>query len=179
MNADRAIVAKDLTRKFGDFVACDRITFDVGKGEVFGFLGANGAGKTTAIRMLTGLLAPSSGQATVAGFDVSSQSEVDQAAHRLHEPAVLAVRRPHRLREHPPVRRHLRPDGSSDSRSNRRDALASGISPRRARPRPLDSTGLAAETGVLRRPASRTDALCSSTSRRAVWTPSRAVNSGK
>jgi ABC-2 type transport system ATP-binding protein len=75
MTSDRTIVAKDLTRKFGDFVACDRITFEVGKGEVFGFLGANGAGKTTAIRMLTGLLAPSSGQATVAGFDVYSQSE--------------------------------------------------------------------------------------------------------
>ena len=75
MNSDRTIVAKELTRKFGDFVACDRITFDVGKGEVFGFLGANGAGKTTAIRMLTGLLAPTSGQATVAGFDVYSQSE--------------------------------------------------------------------------------------------------------
>jgi ABC-2 type transport system ATP-binding protein len=70
-----AIVAKDLTRTFGAFVACDRISFEVGHGEVFGFLGANGAGKTTAIRMLTGLLAPSSGQATVAGYDVYTESE--------------------------------------------------------------------------------------------------------
>jgi len=70
-----AISARDLTRRFGDFVAVDRITFDVHAGEVFGFLGANGAGKTTAMRMLTGLLAPSAGTASVAGFDVRSQAE--------------------------------------------------------------------------------------------------------
>jgi drug efflux transport system ATP-binding protein len=75
MNGDLAIVAKDLTRRFGTFVACDRITFEVRKGEVFGFLGANGAGKTTAIRMLTGLLSPSGGQAKVAGYDVYTESE--------------------------------------------------------------------------------------------------------
>jgi ABC-2 type transport system ATP-binding protein len=75
MNGAPAIVARDLTRKFGTFVACDRITFDVRAGEVFGFLGANGAGKTTAIRMLTGLLSPSGGTATVAGFDVYNESE--------------------------------------------------------------------------------------------------------
>jgi ABC-2 type transport system ATP-binding protein len=70
-----AIQAKDLTRAFGRFIAVDRITFDVGQGEVFGFLGANGAGKTTAIRMLTGLLAPTGGSATVAGHDVYHESE--------------------------------------------------------------------------------------------------------
>ncbi len=76
MTADGdAIRAHDLTRTFGTFTAVDHITFDVTPGEVFGFLGANGAGKTTAIRMLTGLLAPSAGQATVAGFDVATQSE--------------------------------------------------------------------------------------------------------
>ncbi|HET8649413.1 MAG TPA: ABC transporter ATP-binding protein [Gemmatimonadales bacterium] len=64
-----------LTRRFGNFTAVDAITFQVAQGEVFGFLGANGAGKTTAIRMLTGLLSPSSGSATVAGFDVVSQAE--------------------------------------------------------------------------------------------------------
>jgi ABC-2 type transport system ATP-binding protein len=73
--AERVIEAHELTRTFGSFTAVDHVTFDVGRGEVFGFLGANGAGKTTAIRMLTGLLAPSSGQATVAGFDVAKQSE--------------------------------------------------------------------------------------------------------
>jgi len=69
---DAVVSARELTRTFGDFTAVDRISFDVGKGEVFGFLGANGAGKTTAIRMLTGLLSPSSGSAIVAGHDVAT-----------------------------------------------------------------------------------------------------------
>jgi ABC-2 type transport system ATP-binding protein len=71
-----AIVARELTRAFGDFIAVDHIAFDVAGGEVFGFLGANGAGKTTAIRMLTGLLKPTAGQALVAGYDVSAASEL-------------------------------------------------------------------------------------------------------
>ncbi|HEX5437831.1 MAG TPA: ABC transporter ATP-binding protein [Gemmatimonadaceae bacterium] len=70
-----AIDARDLTRTFGAFTAVDHITFTVRAGEVFGFLGANGAGKTTAIRMLTGLLAPTSGEARVAGYDVYTQAE--------------------------------------------------------------------------------------------------------
>ncbi|SMO77152.1 ABC transporter ATP-binding protein [Fodinibius sediminis] len=69
------IEAQNLTRKFGDFTAVDHITFDVGRGEIFGFLGANGAGKTTAMRMLTGLLSPTAGEARVAGYDVASQAE--------------------------------------------------------------------------------------------------------
>jgi ABC-2 type transport system ATP-binding protein len=73
--ADLAIRARDLTRTFGAFTAVDRISFEVRAGEVFGFLGANGAGKTTAIRMLTGLLAPSSGEASVAGHDVRREGE--------------------------------------------------------------------------------------------------------
>jgi ABC-2 type transport system ATP-binding protein len=76
----RAIDAQELTRTFGAFTAVDHITFDVGEGEVFGFLGANGAGKTTAIRMLTGLLRPSSGQARVAGHDVYTESEAIKRA---------------------------------------------------------------------------------------------------
>src|SRR5207253_7274911 len=72
---DAAIDAHDLTRRFGGFTAVDRVTFSVKGGEVFGFLGANGAGKTTAIRMLTGLLSPSSGRATVAGHDVLREAE--------------------------------------------------------------------------------------------------------
>ena len=70
-----AIEAHELTRRFGSFIAVDRISFDVAAGEVFGFLGANGAGKTTAIRILTGLLSPTSGTARVAGHDVYSESE--------------------------------------------------------------------------------------------------------
>ena len=72
---DRAIDARGLTRRFGTFTAVDAITFHVERGEVFGFLGANGAGKTTAMRMLIGLLQPTGGSATVAGFDVATQAE--------------------------------------------------------------------------------------------------------
>ncbi|MGI9625955.1 MAG: ABC transporter ATP-binding protein [Longimicrobiales bacterium] len=70
-----AVQLRNLTRTFGDFTAVDDISFDVARGEVFGFLGANGAGKTTAIRMMTGLLQPTSGSARVAGFDVGSEPE--------------------------------------------------------------------------------------------------------
>ena len=70
-----AIDVRELTRRFGSFTAVDAITFDVKEGEVFGFLGANGAGKTTAIKMLVGLLAPTSGEARVAGFDVKTQAD--------------------------------------------------------------------------------------------------------
>jgi ABC-2 type transport system ATP-binding protein len=70
-----AIDVHELTRHFGDFTAVDRISFQVREGEVFGFLGANGAGKTTAIKMLIGLLEPTSGQARVAGYDVRTEAE--------------------------------------------------------------------------------------------------------
>ncbi len=69
------ISTTDLTKQFGDFTAVDHITFDVKRGEIFGFLGANGAGKTTAMRMLCGLSIPSSGKAEIAGFDVYSETE--------------------------------------------------------------------------------------------------------
>lgn len=69
------IAAEGLTKRFGNFTAVDGITFSVMKGEIFGFLGANGAGKTTAMRMLSGLSTPTSGKATVAGFDVYKQAE--------------------------------------------------------------------------------------------------------
>jgi len=75
MNGTIAIQAQELTRIFGSFTAVNRITLDVHGGEIFGFLGANGAGKTTAMRMFTGLLAPSSGTARVAGHDVYTKSE--------------------------------------------------------------------------------------------------------
>src|SRR6202789_4023927 len=73
--SEAVITTDKLTKRFGDFVAASEITFEVEKGEIFGFLGANGAGKTTAMRMLCGLLLPTSGQATVAGFDVYKQNE--------------------------------------------------------------------------------------------------------
>ncbi len=67
---EKIIEVKDLVKRFGNFTANDNLNFDVYKGEIFGFLGANGAGKTTAIRILSGLSSPTSGTATVAGFDV-------------------------------------------------------------------------------------------------------------
>jgi ABC-2 type transport system ATP-binding protein len=71
----KPIETNALTKKFGDYTAVDRISVSVEKGEIFGFLGANGAGKTTAIRMLCGLLMPTSGTGTVAGFDIMKQSD--------------------------------------------------------------------------------------------------------
>ncbi|MFT4024920.1 MAG: ABC transporter ATP-binding protein [Flavihumibacter sp.] len=72
---NKAIICRELTKQFGDFKAVDRISFDVDQGEIFGFLGANGAGKTTAMRILCGLSYPTSGEASVAGFDVYRQQE--------------------------------------------------------------------------------------------------------
>ncbi len=72
---EKSINVKDLTKKFGNFTAVNHITFSVEKGEIFGFLGANGAGKTTAIRMLCGLSYPTSGSGTVAGYDITCQAE--------------------------------------------------------------------------------------------------------
>lgn len=71
-----AVETQDLTRRFGNFVAVDKVSIQVKKGEIFGFLGANGAGKTTVIRMLCGILAPTSGQASVAGFNIYDQTEL-------------------------------------------------------------------------------------------------------
>jgi ABC-2 type transport system ATP-binding protein len=73
---ENAIQVNKLSRHFGNFKAVDQISFQVGKGEIFGFLGANGAGKTTAIRMLTGLLKPTSGEAQVAGYNVNQQPDL-------------------------------------------------------------------------------------------------------
>tara|TARA_R110000868_G_scaffold174940_1_gene411803 strand:- start:16670 stop:17404 length:735 start_codon:yes stop_codon:yes gene_type:complete len=76
VSQEKIISVKNLSKKFGTFTAVNAITFDVHKGEIFGFLGANGAGKTTAMKMLIGISKPSSGEATVAGFDVKTNSEM-------------------------------------------------------------------------------------------------------
>ena len=73
--SEYSVTIENLSKRFGDFIAVDKVTLNVSKGEIFGFLGPNGAGKSTTIRILCGLLAPSSGSATVAGFDVASDSE--------------------------------------------------------------------------------------------------------
>ncbi|REE83819.1 ABC-2 type transport system ATP-binding protein [Lutibacter oceani] len=75
MKEETAIHVENLTKMFGDFTAVNAISFDVKKGEIFGFLGANGAGKTTAMKMLIGILTPTSGNADVAGFNVNTQPE--------------------------------------------------------------------------------------------------------
>jgi ABC-2 type transport system ATP-binding protein len=75
MTGQKVIEVRDLVKKFGNFVANDHLCFDVYKGEIFGFLGANGAGKTTAIRILCGLSRPSSGKATVVGIDAGRAPE--------------------------------------------------------------------------------------------------------
>ncbi len=72
---DSVISVKNLTKRFGTFTAVDNISFEVSKGEIFGFLGANGAGKTTAMRMLCGLSCPTAGEGTVAGYDITTQYE--------------------------------------------------------------------------------------------------------
>jgi ABC-2 type transport system ATP-binding protein len=74
-SAARAIVVRHLVRRFGQFIAVNDVSFDVERGEIFGFLGSNGAGKSTTIRMLCGLLKPTSGTATVGGIDVTSDPE--------------------------------------------------------------------------------------------------------
>jgi ABC-2 type transport system ATP-binding protein len=72
---ETSIIVRNLTKKFGDFTAVNNITFEVKKGEIFGFLGANGAGKTTAIKMLCGLLYPTSGEAYIAGYNAFTQGK--------------------------------------------------------------------------------------------------------
>ena len=76
METEIVIKTEKLTKRFGDFIATNEITFDVHAGEIFGFLGANGAGKTTAMKMLCGLSTPSSGNATIAGFDIYKETEL-------------------------------------------------------------------------------------------------------
>src|SRR6476620_9540052 len=76
MELEEIITVKNLTKSFGSFTAVNNISFAVKKGEIFGFLGANGAGKTTAIKMLIGISKPTSGEAMVAGFNVKTKSEM-------------------------------------------------------------------------------------------------------
>ena len=75
IDKEKSISVRGLTKKFGDFTAVDHISFDVAKGEIFGFLGANGAGKTTAMRILCGLSRPTTGEGMVAGFDIRTSQE--------------------------------------------------------------------------------------------------------
>ena len=91
-DGEPAIVARDLTRRFGDFTAVDGVSFSIARGEIFGFVGSNGCGKTTTMKMLTGLLPPSEGEAPLFGQPVDA-SDMARAARRLHVAVVLALYR--------------------------------------------------------------------------------------
>ena len=75
MSGEKSVQVSELTRTFGNFVAVDHVSFDIPKGEIFGLLGPNGAGKTTTIRMLCGILKPTSGEARILGYDVAKKPE--------------------------------------------------------------------------------------------------------
>ena len=115
-----SVQVRHLSRRFGSFVAVNDVSFDVRAGEIFGFLGSNGAGKSTTIRMLCGLLRPTSGTAIVGGLDVSRDPEGVKRANRLHVSALLALRAADRRSEHRVLRRHLRPDGRAARGAPRR-----------------------------------------------------------
>ena len=91
MIGTNVIQVENLTKKFGDFIAVNAITFEVKKGEIFGFLGANGAGKTTAMKMLIGISKPTSGSAKVAGFDVFTNTEDIKKKYWLYEPEICFI----------------------------------------------------------------------------------------
>ena len=76
---NNAVVVENLEKRFGDFIAVNRVSFQVARGEIFGFLGPNGAGKSTTIRMLCGILAPTGGSGTVAGFNIRTEAELIKA----------------------------------------------------------------------------------------------------
>ena len=164
--------------RFGGFTAVDRVTFEVERGEIFGYLGANGAGKSTTIRMLTGLLAPTSGEATVAGHDVGREPEAVKAS-------IGYMSQKFSLYLDLPVRENLLFFGGAyglagKALRDRVDALIDrtglhdarrrddGRAPRRHPP---------AARARLRAPA-RARASSSSTSRPPAWTRSRAARSG-
>lgn len=96
MEIEKSISVRDLTKKFGDFTAVDHISFDVAKGEIFGFLGANGAGKTTAMRILCGLSRPTS----CSRVQYKDPAGGDKEAHRLYEPAFHSLSRLESVRKH-------------------------------------------------------------------------------
>ncbi len=89
-----AIQVENLTRRFGDFVAVDHVSFEVQPGEIMGYLGPNGCGKTTTIRMLLGLLQPDEGQASVLGFDIRPPIRADPRPLRVYVAEVCHLRRP-------------------------------------------------------------------------------------
>ena len=105
LDAEPVIVARELTRRFGDFTAVDHVSFTIERGEIFGFLGSNGCGKTTTMKMLTGLLPPSDGEALLFGRPVDASDLERAAARRLHVAVVFALYRTDRPAESRPCTR--------------------------------------------------------------------------
>ena len=181
MTGTRACAASrctDLTRRFGTFTAVDAISFDVGQGEVFGFLGANGAGKTTAIRMLIGLLAPTAGRARVAGYDVATQAEKVKRS-------IGYMSQRFSLYEDLTVRENITLYGgiyglSDETIATRTAELVDRLDLRRRRRCAGEEhpARLEAEARLLRGAAARAARSCSSTSRPAASIRSRGDSSG-
>ena len=173
-----AIDAKALTRRFGSFTAVDAITFHVEPGEVFGFLGANGAGKTTAIRMLIGALEPTSGSATVAGYDIKTQAE--QVRRRIGY-----MSQKFSLYEDLTVRENITLYGGIYGVSDRDIVTRTGeiltrigLESARRRAGAGDPARLEAAARLLRGAAAPARPWSSSTSRPAAWTRSPGAGSG-
>ena len=123
----KVIEVENLTKRFGSFTAVDNISFSVEKGEIFGFLGANGAGKTTAMRMLCGLLVPTSGKGVVAGYDIQHQSEKVKASIGYMSQKFCPVRRLKGMGEHQALCGDIRSSGKGDKRENRYAAGRAGV----------------------------------------------------
>ena len=151
--SDHAIDAQGLTRRFGSFTAVDAITFHVEPGEVFGFLGANGAGKTTAIRMLIGALAAHVGLRHGGRLRSQDPGRAGAPPDRVHEPEVLPVRGPHRAGEHHPLRRHLRGERQRHRHPHRRHPHPDRAGARGRRAGAGDPARLEAAARLLRRAA--------------------------
>ena len=105
---DGIIRTRDLTRRFDALTAVDHLNLEIARGEIFGLVGPDGAGKTTTLRVLCGLLDPTEGQAWVAGHDVAKRYPGGQRLHRLHGPALRALHRSDRRRKHGVLRRPVR-----------------------------------------------------------------------
>ena len=175
LGADAAVFVEGLTRRFGDFVAVDGVSFEIGRGEVFGLLGANGAGKTTIIRMLCCDLSPERGACTRARVRHARAARADPRTRRLHVAAVLALRRPDRRGE--PAASIAPSTVARAAARSIRSCEQVGLTPRAA----ADARRCAADRDPPTRRARgrdrpRSASYCSSTSRPVASTPARACS---
>ncbi len=176
--AEIAIEAHGLTRRFGAFTAVDQVTLSIERGEIFGFLGSNGCGKSTTMKMLTGLLPPTEGTATIFGSSVEAGQHGGPEEPRVHDAGVLALRRAQRAPEPGPAHAPLSPAegrGQGAHRGARSNGSGWQHTSTRFRNRFRWGSGSGSRS---RSPSSTSRRSSSSTSRRRVWTPWRATASG-